>query len=121
MERFFDRSLDPYCLTATAFANRLTKASLAIRNVMRYPDILGVEEMENLTTLQAVAAKVNADAVAAGDPNPNYQAYLEEGNDIGGIDVGFLVKGDPRVHVLAVTQEGKDATYTAPNTGIRLS
>jgi len=84
---------------------------------MRYPDILGVEEMENLTTLQAVADKVNADAVAAGDPNPNYQAYLEEGNDIGGIDVGFLVKGAPRVAVIDVTQEGKDATYTDPNTG----
>lgn len=121
MERFFDTVNDPavddVALTAAAFAKRLNKASLAIRNVMRYPDILGVEEMENLTTLQAVADKVNGDAVAAGDPNPNYQAYLEEGNDIGGIDVGFLVKGDPRVHVLDVTQEGKDATYTDPNDG----
>jgi uncharacterized repeat protein (TIGR01451 family) len=121
MERFFDIFNDPnkddVALTGDAFTRRLNKASLAIRNVMRYPDILGVEEMENLTTLQAVADKVNADAVAAGDPNPNYQAYLEEGNDIGGIDVGFLVKGAPRVAVLAVTQEGKDAMYTDPNNG----
>src|SRR6185295_18165037 len=121
MERFFDttddQGISDAVLTTTAFNNRLNKGSLAIRNMMRYPDILGVEEMENLTTLQAVADKVNADAVAAGDPNPNYQAYLEEGNDIGGIDVGFLVKGAPRVAVLAVTQEGKDATYTDPNTG----
>src|SRR6185295_5278049 len=77
MERFFDTVNDPstddVALTATAFANRLNKASLAIRNVLRYPDILGVEEMENITTLQAVAAKVNNDALTAGDPNPNYQ------------------------------------------------
>jgi uncharacterized repeat protein (TIGR01451 family) len=119
MERFFDTVDDPavtdVALTDAAFARRLKKASLAIRNVMRYPDILGVEEMENLTTLQAVANQVNADALAAGDPDPNYQAYLEEGNDIGGIDVGFLVKGAPRVAVIGVTQEGKGATYPDPN------
>ena len=56
MERFFDTVDDPgtsdVALTATAFANRLNKASLAIRNVMNTPDIIGVEEMEHLSTLQ---------------------------------------------------------------------
>jgi predicted extracellular nuclease len=117
-QRFFDTTDDPavqdVVLTSTAFANRLNKASLAIRNVMRYPDIIGVEEMENLPTLQALANKVNTDAAAAGLPNPNYQAYLVEGNDIGGIDVGFLVK-KPKVTVIDVTQIGKAATYTNPN------
>jgi uncharacterized protein len=121
MERFFDTTDDPgisdVALTATAFDHRLKKASLVIRNVLRMPDILGVEEMENLTTLQAVAARVNSDAVAASQPNPNYQAYLVEGNDIGGIDVGFLVKAAPRVNVINVTQYNKDETYTDPNTG----
>jgi predicted extracellular nuclease len=79
-------------LTATAYANRLNKASLAIRNVLRSPDVIGMVEIENLTVLQTLATKVNTDAVAAGQPNPNYVAYLVEGNDIGGIDVGFLVK-----------------------------
>jgi uncharacterized repeat protein (TIGR01451 family) len=120
MERFFDTVNDPgisdVALTATAFNNRLNKASLAIRNVMRTPDIIGVVEMENLTTLQAVAARVNTDAVAAGDPDPAYQAYLVEGNDVGGIDVGFLVKtAGGRVSVVDVTQEGKDTTYINPN------
>ncbi len=59
---------------------------------MRMPDILGVQEVENLATLQALAARLNQDAVTAGDPNPDYQAYLDEGNDVGGIDVGFLVR-----------------------------
>jgi predicted extracellular nuclease len=120
MERFFDTVDDPntddVVLTTTAFNNRLKKASLAIRNVMRTPDIVGVEEMENLTALQAVANKVNADAVAASQPNPLYQPYLVEGNDVGGIDVGFLVKS-ARVNVTDVTQFGKDTTYINPNNG----
>ena len=120
LERFFDTVDDPgisdVALTATAFANRLNKASLAIRNVLRTPDILGVEEMENLPTLQTLATKINNDAVAASQPNPNYQAYLVEGNDIGGIDVGFLVKGS-RVNVIDVVQYGKDTTYINPNNG----
>ena len=119
LERFYDTTNDPstsdVVLTDVAFANRLNKVSLAIRNVMRFPDVVGVEEMENLTTLQALAAKVNDDAVAAGQPDPLYAAYLEEGNDIGGIDVGFLVK-TPKVAVVDVTQVGKDATYLDPNT-----
>jgi predicted extracellular nuclease len=118
VERFFDTVNDPatqdVVLTASAFQNRLNKVSLVIRNVMRSPDVVGLEEVENLSTLQSVAAKVNADAVAAGDPNPNYEARLQEGNDIGGIDVGFLVKTS-RVTIVDVTQEGKDTTYINPN------
>ncbi|MDQ2947972.1 MAG: lamin tail domain-containing protein [Acidobacteriota bacterium] len=119
MQRFFDTVDDPSTsdavLTPAAFANRLNKASLAIRKVLLYPDIVGVEEQENIGTVQAVATKVNSDAAAAGDPNPNYQAYLIEGNDIGGIDVGFLVK-TPRVNVIDVVQYGKDTTYIDPTT-----
>jgi predicted extracellular nuclease len=121
MERFFDTVNDGESgaptLTASAFNNRLNKASLIIRNVQRYPDVIGVEEMENLSTLQSVAAKVNADAQSIdGLPNPNYTAYLVEGNDVGGIDVGFLVK-ESRVTTVDVTQFGKTDTYTNPNTG----
>ncbi|HET6842310.1 MAG TPA: PxKF domain-containing protein [Candidatus Angelobacter sp.] len=117
MERFFDTINDPatsdVALTPAAFANRLNKASLAIRNVLNLPDIIGVEEMENLATLQAVADKVNADAVAAGQPNPNYQPFLVEGNDVGGIDVGLLVKD--KINVISVEQAGKDTTFIQPD------
>jgi hypothetical protein len=120
MERFFDTTNDPskddVALTPTAFNNRLNKASLAIRNVLQLPDVVGVEEVENLATLQAIATKVNNDEVAAGHNNPNYVAYLEEGNDIGGIDVGFLVKSGI-VSVDSVTQYGKDTTYIDPSNG----
>lgn len=118
MERFYDTVDDGAAsdavLTADGFERRLRKASLAIRDVLKTPDILAVVEMENLSTLQAVAARINADAAAAGQPAPNYAAYLFEGNDIGGIDVGFLVKNNGRVTVQSVTQVGKDANFVNP-------
>jgi hypothetical protein len=118
LERFFDTVNDPnvsdVTLTQTAFTNRLNKVSLSIRHVMRLPDIVGVVEVENLTTLQALATKINNDAIAAGATNLNYQAFLVEGSDPGGIDVGFLVNSS-RVNVSEVTQFGKDTTYVNPN------
>jgi hypothetical protein len=83
---------------------------------MLAPDIVGVEEVENLATLQRLADKINGDSLAAGQPDPGYAAHLKEGNDVGGIDVGFLVK-TARVSVVDVTQVGKDTTYIDPNTG----
>jgi hypothetical protein len=117
VERFFDTVNDPAIgepvLTATAFNNRLNKLSLAVRNVLRTPDVVGMVEVENLATLQSIATRINNDSIAAGDPSPAYTAYLEEGNDVGGIDVGFLVKS-ARISVVDVTQIGKDATYAEP-------
>lgn len=120
LERFYDTVNDPatsdVVLTAAAFDRRLAKASLAIRNVLLTPDVLAVVEMENLTTLQALAGRIDSDAATAGQVAPNYQAFLFEGNDIGGIDVGFLVK-TPKVSTVDVTQVGKMETYINPNNG----
>jgi hypothetical protein len=125
IERFFDNTDDPSVgepvLTAAAYDKRLNKASLAIRNFLRTPDILGVEEVENLATLQALATRINTDAVTAGQPNPQYAPYLSEGHDVGGIDVGFLVKtatvagSTPRVSVTEVVQERADTLFVNPN------
>jgi hypothetical protein len=118
MERFYDTVDDPgvsdVVLTSTAFNNRLNKASLAIRHVMNSPDVLAVEEMDNINALTGVANKLNSDAAAETGTNPQYVAYLEEGNDVGGIDVGFLVKSS-RVTVNSVTQEGKGASFVQPD------
>ena len=117
LERFFDAEADGEgtTLTPAAFAARLAKASLAIRALFRSPDVLAVVEVEDLATLRALAARISADALAAGAPDPAYQSFLEEGNDPGGIDVGFLVAS--RVSVLSVVQEGKGATFVDPTTG----
>src|SRR5690606_19950387 len=97
--------------------------SLGIRAYMHAPDVIGVSEVENLGALQALAARINADAVALGQPDPGYVAYLMEGNDVGGIDVGFLVKagdvaeGLPRVQVQSVTQVGATTEWTYEGDG----
>ena len=68
-------------------AGRINKASLAIRNVMRTPDVLGVIEVLDQATLTALANKINADV---GNPSAvNYQAFLSETS--GTQDIGFLV------------------------------
>ncbi|MGH9754252.1 MAG: lamin tail domain-containing protein [Blastocatellia bacterium] len=94
------------------FADRLNKASLAIRNAMRSPDIIGMEEVGDIAALTALADKINSDS---GAPSANYQAFLiESDNDTeDDIDVGFLVKAS-RVNVVSVTQEGRDATFINP-------
>lgn len=125
LERFFDTlndaGKDDPVLTATAYQNRLRKASLGIRDALHAPDILATVEVEKLSVLQDIATKVNADAVAAGQPDPQYVAFLEEGNDIGGIDIGFLVKtaavgsGLARVEIVSVEQVGKDALWMQPD------
>ena len=99
----------------TAFANRVKKLSLGYRDVLKLPDVIGVEEMLNLATLQTVAAQINADALAGSGVNPGYTAYLVEGNDISNINVGFLVKSN--ITVVDVTQYGKDDTITNPTSG----
>ena len=125
VERFFDDVNDPGIgepvLTTAAYQRRLAKASLAIRDYLHAPDVVGVVEVENLAVLQALATRINTDAVAAGQPNPLYEAHLVEGNDVGGIDVGFLVKasevdaGTRRVEVLSVVQNGAAEVLSNPD------
>lgn len=114
VERFFDTVDDPgvsdVALTTTAFNNRVNKLALGIRNNLKSPDILALEEVENLNALQAVATRLNSGAAT----QDQYQAFLFEGNDVGGIDVGFLVKNT--VTVNSVTQLGLSNTYTSPCT-----
>jgi len=95
---------------------RLKKVSMAVRDFMRSPDVIGTVEVENLPTLKKLAERINADSVAAGKPNPKYEAYLVEGNDGRGIDSGFLVRSS-RVKVLETKQFGKDDRYKNPDTG----
>jgi uncharacterized protein len=119
VERFFDDEDDPNIkeplITSEGFERRLKKVSLAVRSYLQTPDVVGVVEMENLAVLKKLAERINKDAEMSGKPNPKYEAYLVEGNDIGGIDSGFLVKSS-RVQVLEVKQLGKDEKFENPNT-----
>jgi uncharacterized protein len=100
-------------LPRDVFHARLNKVSLAIRNVLASPDIIGIVEVENLKVLQKIADRVNADAAASGRTNTKYTAYLEEGNDFRGIDVGFLVNA-AKVRVVDSKQLAKDIALDAP-------
>ena len=117
IERFFDTEDDPAVkepiINTEGFERRLKKLSLAVREYLQMPDVIGVTEMESEEVLQKVADRINADAVADGKPNPKYKAFLVEGNDIGGIDSGFMVKTS-RVEVLETKQFGKDDKFENP-------
>ena len=43
---------------------------------MRLPDVIGHVEIGSLAALSALASQVNGDTVAAGQPDPGYQAFL---------------------------------------------
>lgn len=120
LQRFFDTVNDPAIsdpvVTPAAYQTRLTKTSATVRLYLHSPDIIGVQEAENLTVLQDLAARIDADASAAGQPAPGYVPYLFEGNDVGGIDVGFLAAA--RVTVTDVQQIGAADTYINPLTGL---
>lgn len=117
--RFFDEINDSNgaaTLTAAAVDKRLTKTTIAICDYLKTPDIIGVVEVENLRVLGLLADRINANCPTA----PLYVPYLQQGNDVGGINVGFLVStravgANPRVEVLEVTQFGKATLFNNPN------
>ncbi|CAN5739576.1 hypothetical protein BH20ACI4_BH20ACI4_19230 [soil metagenome] len=117
LENFFDDQDDPDIkediVTTEAFERRLKKISWAIRDYMMSPDVVGIIEAENQAALQRLAERINKDAVAAGKPDPKYEAYVIDGNDGRGIDNGFLVKSS-RVKKLEAQQFGKDEEYKNP-------
>jgi len=91
------------------YAARLTKFSMYIRSVLDAPEILAVQEVESLAVLQDLAALIESD-----DTSIVYTAHLVEGNDIGGIDVGFLTRES--IQVDTVTQLGATETFVNPIT-----
>lgn len=106
LQRLFDDVDDPgadVVVPAEAVQRRIARIARAIREVLHSPDVIAVQEAENLAVLRALAA-------AAGD----YEPYLFEGNDPSGIDNGLLLKRG-RVVATAVTQEGKDQRVDGSN------
>jgi uncharacterized protein len=118
LERFYDvnkETTGAIAVTPAAYALRLAKASLEIRNLMRTPDIMAVEEMENIQTLTDLSTQISTDAKAAGQTDPQYAPYLINGNDTSGINVAFLVNPS-KVDVTDVTQVGKTTVETGTTT-----
>jgi uncharacterized protein len=95
---------------ATELALKVSRLSDYVGNVLELPDVLGVIEVENLGVLQLLADQITSDF------GVTYSAYLEEGNDGGGIDVGYLVRGD-RVSNVVITQLDKTEMWVDPRDG----
>jgi predicted extracellular nuclease len=81
--------------SASAYERQLDKLAEAIHDELREPTLLGVQEAENLTVLQDLAARPEIEA--------EYDAVLVDGPDARGIDVGLLYQTD-RVTVLDYEQ-----------------
>ncbi|MEJ2210279.1 MAG: lamin tail domain-containing protein [Anaerolineae bacterium] len=90
VENLFDSSepnpSDPPMPSREAYALDLVKTAGVIA-AAGAPDIVGLQEVENVGVLEDLAAQ---DSLAAYD----YQPLLIEGGDSRGIDVGYLVRGD---------------------------
>lgn len=84
--------------------------SAYVRQVLRSPDVIGFQEVEKLGILAALATQI------ADDGGPTYEAFLVEGNDPGGIDVGYLVN-TARVGNISVTQLAANETWDDPVDG----
>jgi uncharacterized protein len=117
LRRFFDTVDDPdddVVMSPAGYETRLAKTSIAIRDHLRSPDIIAVQEVEKLAILNDLAARIVADG------GPEYGAYLVEGNDPEGLDVGVLVNTSlvpgnaPRVSVITATQVHGSAMWTDP-------
>ena len=118
MERFYNDIVDAdnpgssvVRVSTAAYQRRLTKGSLAIRNILNFPDILGVQEIENINVLTDLANKISSDATAAGQTDPVYTPYLFLASDGTGINTGMLVKST-RVSTVKAEQIGLNATFT---------
>ena len=95
-------------VSASEYTRRLAKTATYVVDVMRTPDIIAIQEVEKLGVLDDLAFAIQT--LASG---VSYSALLVEGNDVGTIDVGFLVKDG--VEVKSVTQLGADELFMFDN------
>lgn len=85
------------------------KLSAHVVEVLGSPDILAVQEVQDIGELEALA-----DRIALDDPTVVYTPSLIEGNDPGGIDVGFLTR--QTIQIDSLTQVDPDVTFVNPVT-----
>jgi predicted extracellular nuclease len=106
--RLFDDVADGgQVLSADLYDLKRAKLSRQIVDVLRMPDVVAVQEVENQKVLAALASDI-----AARSSRPTYRAVVLEGSDPGGIDVGFLIRPDWKLLsvsqlMVALSLEGK--------------
>jgi hypothetical protein len=88
-DTFDDPLTDDPILSTSEFQRRLEKHALTIHDRLDEPDILAIQEAENLAVLQALAAHPDIEA--------EYEIILEDGPDIRGIDVALMFRTDKAI------------------------
>ena len=98
---------------------RLKAWSRHLRDVLRYPHVIAVQEVDTLAMLESLAARIAADG------GPAYRAVLAEGNDPSGIDVAVLYRDPVRVAsvqpLFAREQLGRDWLFSRPPLQLEIS
>jgi uncharacterized protein len=99
--------------SSPGYSTRRAKHVLSIVELLGAPDIIGFQEVGTLQDLQNLAHTLLQ------QHSLSYQPYLLDGNDIGGINVGYLLaeRIQPVNPLLPVVQHGKDETYLNPTNG----
>ena len=97
MNRFFDNVNDGnqnQIETTVQYQQRLKLAAEKFFDAYDAPDVIAAQEVENMRVLQDLAGQINL------NKGVSYQAILQKGNDISGINVGYLVR-----NVLTITEQ----------------
>ncbi len=84
---------------------QLGKLARQVLEVLGVPEVVAVQEVENESVLAALAVRISALA-----PGVSYQAFVLDGNDPSGLDVGFLVRAGVRTTDLE--QLGASAVFS---------
>lgn len=101
------------------YRERLDLAARHIHEQLQLPDVLAVQEVENLRVLTDLARALEQRA-----PGSAYRPVLIEGFDPSGIDVGFLVRGRVAIKgqqtLLAEERQGRRHLFDRPPLQLRL-
>lgn len=106
LQRLYDATDDRnggVVISEAGYNRRLVRTAAYIRERMRMPQILAVQEVESQSVLDALAARLG----------PQYWAITATSNDPGAIRNGLLVNTEA-VTIESVAEFGKDATFLAP-------
>lgn len=71
--------------TTARYRQRIEISARKISQVYDSPEIIALQEVENISVLRDIADQLRKSG------GTHYQAFLLEGNDLSGIDVGYLV------------------------------
>jgi endonuclease/exonuclease/phosphatase family metal-dependent hydrolase len=95
-------------LSTKKFHEKTKLAAKKIVTDFELPDIMALQEVENINTLNQIIHFIRQTS------SVQYNAVLKEGNDVSGMDIGFLIKAEFRVK--SVKQLFKKTKLTLNNT-----